>query len=148
MILTRRLKGILRWIKENCYPNTVVPDCVTGNSMMLGFYLAMKFPVGVKIWKKDDTMDKLNVCGTQKIPHGMPLSVSGNGAARISLEWKHPMRRLQFFIFAEHSRAYSPSSSILLAVQSLKWSIEKKRAEMSQRRWTFVCIIRSDEMRT
>lgn len=86
--------------------------------MMLGLHLAMKFPVGVKIRRKDDTMDKLNVCGTQKIPRGMPLSVSGNGAAQISLEWKHPTRCLQFFIFAE--RSYSPPFSILLAVQSRK----------------------------
>lgn len=82
------------------------------------FHLAMKFSVGVKIRRKDDTMDKLNVCSTQKISHGIPLSASGNGAAQISLEWKSPMRHLQFFIFAE--RLYSPSFSILLAVQSRK----------------------------
>ena len=101
----------------------------------------MKFLVGVKIRRKDDTLDKLNVCSTQKIPHGMPLSIFGNGSARISLEWKSPMRCLQFFIFME--RSYSSSFSILLVVQSYKWSIEKKTCRnVTVTLKIFVCIIR------
>jgi len=87
------------------------------NDVRVTFHLAMKFLAGVKIRRKDDTMDKLNVFAALK-RYLMPLSVSGNGAARISLECKSPTRHLQFFIFAV--RSYSPSFSILLAVQSHK----------------------------
>lgn len=57
-------------MKENCYRDTVVSRYEKWNDVRVTSHLAMKFPVGVKIRRKDDTMDKLNVCSTQKIPMG------------------------------------------------------------------------------
>lgn len=126
-------------MNENCYRGTVVIGSRYVKWIDVRVHLAMKFPVGVKIRRKDDTLDKLNVCGTQKIPHGMPLSISRNGAARISLEVSnatssifHFCGTLVFFIVF-----YIVSCAIAQMIDR-----EKKCGNVTATLKIFVCIIR------
>jgi len=113
---------------RSCISDRVTTD---GTTLGLRSIFQWNFHSGVKIRREDDTEQIECLRHSKDAPWGAIVRFLKTAHLRCRLNESLPMWRLQFFIFAEHS--YSLSFSILLAVQSRKWSIEEKRAETSRR---------------